>query len=77
MELHVQDGGGDEFGGHKALVEQCAVLNLVDEAVGHHVAGLVVLGEHADDFRLGHPVLHDLRRQLHVVAGHAATGAVV
>ena len=77
VELHVEDGGGDEFGGHEALVEQSAVLDLRDEAVGHRLAGLVVLGVHADDFRLGHPVFHDLRRHLHVVVRHVAAGARV
>ena len=58
--LHVKDGGSNKFGGHEALVEQSAILNLGDEAVGHDFSGLVMLGIHADDFRLGHPVFHDL-----------------
>ena len=77
VELHVEDGGGDEFGGHEALVEQGTVLNLGDETVGHWLAGFVMLGIHADDLWLGYPVFHDLRRHFHIVVGHIAAGAAV
>ena len=60
VELHVKDGSSNEFGSHEALVEQGTVLNLVNEAVGHDFASLVVFGVHADDLGFGDPVLHDL-----------------
>ena len=77
VELHVEDGGGDEFGGHEALVEQSTVLNLGDETIGHRLAGFVMLGIHADDLWLGDPVFHDLRRHFYIVVGHIATSTAV
>ena len=77
MELHVEDGGRDEFSGHEALVEQGTVLDFGNEAVGHDFAGLVMLGVHTDDLRLGDPVLHDLRGHFHVIVRHVAAGTAV
>ena len=77
VEFHIQNGGGNEFGGHEALVEQGTVLNLGDETVGHRLAGFVMLGIHADDLWLGHPVFHDLRRHFYIVVGHIATSTAI
>ena len=68
MQVHVEDGGGQQFGSHETLVECFLVQYLFNQAVGNDFAGLVMLGIHFQHFGFGSPMLVDLRGEFHEVA---------
>jgi len=70
MVIHVQQGGGDKFRGGETLVEFAGLIQLVDQFLWDHLAGLVVAGVHFQHFRLVDPVLHDLGGEFHEIAGN-------
>ncbi len=72
--IHVEQGGGDEFGSDKPLVELAGLVELVDQLLGNHLTGLVMPGVHLKHFRLVDPVLHDLGGKLHKITGHIGPG---
>ena len=68
MQVHVEDGGGQQLGSHETLVERFLVQYLFNQAVGNDLAGLVMLGIHFQHFGFGSPMLVDLRGEFHEVA---------
>ena len=60
MQLHVQDGAGEEFDGGKTLVEGAGGEQAVDQVVGDGLAGFVVAGVSAQSLRRLQPVFVDL-----------------
>ena len=58
--VHVEQGGGEELGGHETLAIGLGGGNLLDEFVWDGLAGLVVVGIHLHHLRVAAPVLHHL-----------------
>ena len=62
MEIHVENGGREEFGRHKALVELTGSVDLRDKGIRNHFACLVMESVSLEHFRFVSVVLHELAR---------------
>ena len=74
MQLQVDQRGGGVFDGREALVEAPRADELVEQRLGHRLAGLVMDREAAKHLRLLEPVLVELRGKLDEVARDASSG---
>ena len=72
--LHVELGGGQQFGQHVSLVEGLGLFDLRDQFGGHGRAGLVVLGVVRKHRRIAGPVLVELRWEFDKIARHRCPG---
>ena len=60
MQVHVENGGCQQLGGHETLVESLLFQYLFDEAVGDDFAGLVMSGVHLQYLGFSGPMFVDL-----------------
>ena len=74
MQLQVDQRRGGVFDGRPALIEPARFEELVDERIGHRLAGFIVEREAAQHLRLQDPMLEDLRGELDEIAGDMGSG---
>ena len=74
VEIHVDQGRCQEFHRGKALAEIARRQQLVQQRLGHRLAGLVMAGETLQHLRLFQPMFIELRRQFDEIARHIGAG---
>ena len=74
MQLQVDQRRGCVFDRRPALIEPARFEELVDDRVGHRLAGLIVEREASQHFWLQDPMLEDLGGKLDEVAGDMGAG---
>ena len=74
VEIHVDQGGGQEFHRGKALVVIARRQQLVQQRLRHRLAGLVMAGETLQHRGLFQPMFVELRRQFDEIARHIGAG---
>ncbi len=67
--FHVKNRGGGKLGGHEALIESACGDNLRDEGGRNHLSGLIMECVCREHFWLKSPILVNLRRKFHKIAG--------
>src|SRR3984885_6842101 len=69
MQLQVDQRGGGIFDGRPALIESARGEKLVDQRLGHRLAGFIVERKAAQHLRLQDPMLKDLGGKLDEITG--------
>ena len=74
MQLQVDQRGGCVFDSRPALIEPARLEKLVDQRLGHRLAGFIVEREAAQHLRLQDPMLKNLGGKLDEIASDMGAG---